>query len=331
MQKEQFKIGSLRQRANGLYEFRFYKNGRQLSVYSRKKTIIRQKFKQALTVNQQKVKMQIILYKDFLQTWLNTYKKPYLQVTSYKNIECIINKYLVNTLGLKAINKITAAQIQIVINSIDKSRTRQILANIINNSLEIAHKINLIYTNPFNLVEKPKHTTKNRIALTRDQQQKLIVYLQSHPLKNLYLFYLYTGVRRAEALKIEWLDINRDKGYILIKGTKSKTSYREIPLTSQIGAILEEIKPYTKRVFAYNNDYVSQEFTKICYKLDFKNICLHSLRHTYASNLYELGIPLKITQKWLGHSKAETTSNIYTHISNDYEQMYIDKLNKSYP
>jgi integrase/recombinase XerC len=47
-----------------------------------------------------------------------------------------------------------------------------------------------------------------------------------------------------------------------------------------------------------------------------KNLTIHSLRHTFASNLYERTNNLVLTQNALGHRNIATTT-IYTHLHNN--------------
>ena len=54
-------------------------------------------------------------------------------------------------------------------------------------------------------------------------------------------------------------------------------------------------------------------FTKLFKRLNI-NAVIHSLRHTFASCCYHVGIKDKQIQEWLGHSSITTTMNTYTHI-----------------
>ncbi len=49
--------------------------------------------------------------------------------------------------------------------------------------------------------------------------------------------------------------------------------------------------------------------------------------HTYATRLFEAGIPVKTVQVLLGHSNMSTTMNIYTHVMEDTKVEAIDKIN----
>ena len=44
-----------------------------------------------------------------------------------------------------------------------------------------------------------------------------------------------------------------------------------------------------------------------------ESVTPYYLRHTYATDLFEMGIDLKTAQYLLGHADIETTANIYTH------------------
>lgn len=54
----------------------------------------------------------------------------------------------------------------------------------------------------------------------------------------------------------------------------------------------------------------------------------HQLRHTYATLLYEAGVDVLTAQKLLGHSKAQTTLEIYTHLRDKQADTQIDKFNE---
>ncbi len=53
----------------------------------------------------------------------------------------------------------------------------------------------------------------------------------------------------------------------------------------------------------------------------------HSLRHTYATRLFEANVPIKTVQKLLGHGDMSTTMNIYTHVMDNVKVEAVEKIN----
>ncbi|WP_353886190.1 tyrosine-type recombinase/integrase [uncultured Clostridium sp.] len=55
-------------------------------------------------------------------------------------------------------------------------------------------------------------------------------------------------------------------------------------------------------------------------------MCIHDLRYTFKTKLFENGIAPKTVQSILGHSYISTTLNIYTHVMKDTKDKTIDKI-----
>lgn len=62
---------------------------------------------------------------------------------------------------------------------------------------------------------------------------------------------------------------------------------------------------------------------------DLPHYTLHTLRHSYASIMIDLGVNPKILQENLGHSCVQTTLNIYTHSFNRSKQLEVLKLDEA--
>jgi integrase/recombinase XerD len=45
-----------------------------------------------------------------------------------------------------------------------------------------------------------------------------------------------------------------------------------------------------------------------------KGVCVHTLRHAYATHLLEAGVNLRVIQRYMGHSQLETTM-VYLHLT----------------
>ena len=161
------------------------------------------------------------------------------------------------------------------------------------------------------------------------------------------------GLRREEVLGLKWDSIDFKRKTITIKHTvlrfkidgktsfvfkdttKSKSSYRTLPLFDFIQDLLEEYKEIYneyKKIFGntYCNDYkdyvclmpngelmkpgyLTHTFARIIENNKLKRIRLHDLRHSCATLLVQNKVPIKDIQSWLSHSNIQTTT-IYLHL-----------------
>lgn len=71
----------------------------------------------------------------------------------------------------------------------------------------------------------------------------------------------------------------------------------------------------------------TRRLNKLCRDLNIIERSFHSVRHTYATRMFELDIPVKTVQVLLGHSEIATTMDIYTHVMTDKKVEAIEKLN----
>ena len=65
-----------------------------------------------------------------------------------------------------------------------------------------------------------------------------------------------------------------------------------------------------------NNSYLSQIYD-ICDSAGLQRLCVHDLRHTYATRAIERGVNPKSLQRLLGHASIQTTMNRYVHVSDE--------------
>ena len=135
-------------------------------------------------------------------------------------------------------------------------------------------------------------------------------------------FYLYTGCRRSEALTVTKYDIDTVSMTLRIRGTKSKTSDRVMPISKPLEYVINRVitsaDPY---LFHVTGDYVSRAFKALC-----PNHKLHDLRHTFATHCLQCGVSMKVLQLWLGHASFETTASIYTHVVDAFQRTEASKI-----
>lgn len=133
---------------------------------------------------------------------------------------------------------------------------------------------------------------------------------------------LYTGFRRGELFKLEWRDVDLNEGYIhLRKEITKKYEARVMPMLSNVKAIFESLRREagniveTDKVFkgiSSQPTELSAKFRRTCLKLGFKNLTVHSLRHTFSTRADEFKVGAFAQKDLLGHSKLSMTAR-YTH------------------
>lgn len=98
--------GTFRNLDKGILEYRFLYEQKRYSVYGKTKKICYEK-RQSKCLNILKkasalsVVKNDLLYKDWLQIWLDTYKKPYYGSASIRSNTIYVNILSKNILGLK--------------------------------------------------------------------------------------------------------------------------------------------------------------------------------------------------------------------------------------
>ena len=163
-------------------------------------------------------------------------------------------------------------------------------------------------------------------SLSRDEEQKLIgqAYRENSSygllLKTLFL----TGARVSEFVSIKVEDFYFDEQMILIQHGKGGKS-RYVPILPELA---QELKTHlgsrkTGYIFESNRHtkFTARRIQQIVKETAeragiTKKVHPHLLRHTVATFLLEKGMPLEQIQKFLGHSKIETTQ-IYAESSTE--------------
>lgn len=268
---------------------------------------------------------QVYLF-DWLDEYLKTYKVGRVSKSRQYEIESIIRLHIKPHIQNKLLVDYLPIDIENALNLVENGRTRETTYQVYNESFRLARKNKLLINNIMEDIKPIHHRRQGGKALSIKEQQRFIKIISKHRYKDYYLFLLYSGCRRAEGVSIMWQDIDLSKNILHIRGTKTLGSDRYIPISSKLKQIILDNKNASDRLFPYTTNQVTKAFQRLQkkYKLDYT---LHSLRHTFATRCLESGVSIRVVQKWLGHSRIDTTSKIYTHILSSFEFDECKKLN----
>lgn len=158
-------------------------------------------------------------------------------------------------------------------------------------------------------VSKNYQLNKSKYLLESEQQELnrvLELFKQKEPRDvSLIFFALNTGARATELLNVTWEDLDDQDQTVFIKGIKGSND-REIPIKQKPFDLLYSLKNNsapTDRVFKISYPRLVQIWHNYrpCHKK------FHSLRHSFALNLYKKTKDLRLVQVALGHKNIQNT------------------------
>ncbi|MFW6071101.1 MAG: tyrosine-type recombinase/integrase, partial [Candidatus Bipolaricaulota bacterium] len=149
--------------------------------------------------------------------------------------------------------------------------------------------------------------------------------------KVMFQLMLNTGLRVSEVVSLRWEDLNLTSGKLMVregKGAKDRTLWVDEGQVDELGEWkerqVEKLGEPPRWVFSTLREGNSGEKLTIqqvwktlrtyAKKAGIeKDISPHTLRHTFATDLYRETGKIRLVQKALGHADLSTTM-IYTHI-----------------
>lgn len=186
----------------------------------------------------------------------------------------------------------------------------------------IAKAWNLISENPFTRVQKMPEKQLRPRALRREEVHAFFEQLQKEfpGYFPLFIFYLFTGMRRTEALTLSWESILWDENSIVVHGKRGK--YRIVPMMPAVRKILES-RRQLPQPFSYSGSHITHVFVKVRKAAGIEGIKLHDLRKSFGTLLADYGISEFFIQQWLGHSDGQITR---MHYIGSHDQQTLKKL-----
>lgn len=159
-------------------------------------------------------------------------------------------------------------------------------------------------------------------------------------IRNKYLlwFFVLTGVRVSELVKVKWEDIDKDNNEILIRKAKGKKT-RVVDMLKELKLMLYEYEDHLKKIKEFGYDiespYVFTKYRNSHKPMDNKtayhvitdimkraginnddtekNISPHNLRHTFVSYGIDQNVNPAYLARQVGHSSPDVLYKVYTH------------------
>lgn len=176
---------------------------------------------------------------------------------------------------------------------------------------------------------RPTVSQAKKTRYLTPQEAKRLYESCNPKLKPLYIFLLYTGVRRSEALSLKWEDIDLKKKWAVIWKTKTNIS-RGVPLHKAVVDELSKLEHRQGGVFL-NRDgtpytSINKIFQTAWKRAKIEKVSIHDLRRTCATWMQLKDVPREVRQDILGHSRKEV-HDIYAQVPQNQMIREIRKLN----
>jgi integrase len=294
-------------------------------------------------------------------------KKGKISVATLANHKTMLNKHILPRFGEYRIRAISAAQVQEWLDGFAGTSQSMVdkLYTLIKTLFRHASAQGVTVRDVTAALQKPVPAVKEpRRALTDQERAAVLETIETHQ-EGLFLAVLYyLGLRRGEALGLQWEDFDWPAGLVhvqrdivYVRGSKienagkTAAANRYVPIPDEFRRLV-----YPERgdgwVFqGRDGTPLPQNTTKRMWMrlmLDAglvveraeptrgnqnelyhryrPTITPHYLRHNYITMLYDAGVDAVTAMRIVGHSDYQTTINIYTHIKQERINQAGEKL-----
>lgn len=296
-------------------------------------------------------------FQQLFDVWFENYQLSVKKSTATDSWQ-IYERYIKPKFGSSNIQRINVLFCQKCVNYWYKNyREARHIKNTVSQILRYGISLEVIDENPMAKVTLPRPLPKRDNSNNFCSKNELKHFFDSlNDIGDLryiafFRFLAYTGVRKSEALALQWKDFNFKNNTVVISKTvyydarlkqvivqepKTKSSNRVLDLDPKTVSIMQSWRADQQKRFikiginvmnAKQHVFTQEKSNRLLVpnsvndwlrwiyrKYPQKKITVHGFRHTHASLLFEAGATIKEVQERLGHSNSKTTLDIYTHV-----------------
>ena len=166
-----------------------------------------------------------MIYKDWLELWLENYVKPTIKLRSYLKYKRDVKNHILPVLGKYNLDELTPLILQkftvALANKNLATGTINGIISVLKNSIKSAINAEITVKNHTNLIIRPKTCEKQVNSFSKQEQEKMEKYILNKRDFKLFgiIICLYTGLRIGELLSLTWNDIDFKKKVLMISKT----------------------------------------------------------------------------------------------------------------
>ncbi len=262
-----------------------------------------------------------------------------------KTYESVLRLHILPELGDFLLTEVSSAQLTALFYDMQAEyspNTLNLVRTVLGMVFKAAVQDDILDKDPMQKARFPKApkdaAVEKPLAYTADELRRILEAVRQEPLtwQALVLLMAGCGLRRGEALGLQWDCVGFETGLITVKRNLQPTTGGTYTVTPKSGrervvqappALLEMLgkikadQPVTVRwCFArrYSTEPlhpcgVTRHFGEIGEKYGIPDFHPHKLRHTFASIAIEQGADVAAVAQCLGHAQIQTTLQTYVH------------------
>jgi integrase/recombinase XerD len=171
---------------------------------------------------------------------------------------------------------------------------------------------------------RPKKENKLPKVISKEEVKRLLDVTENEKHKTALMLAYSCGMRVSEVANLQMADIQHERLVVIIRQGKGRKD-RIVPLSKKMIAQLDVYKAiFRPGSWVFDNQNHDGPISKRTLQAVFNkskrlakinpHATFHSLRHSYATHLLDVGVDLRLIQELLGHASSKTTE-IYTHVT----------------
>ena len=306
---------------------------------------------------------------SFLLWWAAEVLPGTVKDSTAADYRYVLSRYVTPYVGKVALARLAPQHVQSMLRSLERkglgSSTRRYARAVLSRALRDAERWGMVTRNVAALVAAPaRDKSKLDDALGLDEANQLLKAAAGARLEALVTVALAVGLRKGEALGLRWVDVDLDRATLSVTGTlkrrkgaglvrdtpKTERAHRTIPLpTVCVYALRAHRRRQTAERLAAGTSWQDSGHvftTPIGSPIDPRNLTrhyhelteraglghgrFHALRHSAATIMLSLGVPLEVISKTLGHAGYAITADIYAHVGEKLQRQAADAMDGAF-
>ncbi len=291
---------------------------------------------------------------QYLETWLTKRIPGTVSVRTEEIYARVVRLYLIRHLGKIRLNKLTPTDVNAMLIALGdggfSASTRRMARATLRRALRMAEQDGLVTRNVAAIAEGPKMPHREGRTMTPEEAQIFLAACKKYRLGAAYSMALLLGLRRGEVIGLKWSDIEqaqdvvqvsvrrqlvRDNAGVRLSDLKTKGSRRTLHLSAPLVELLENHRREQEKEARHLGEAWRNEenliFTnttgepldpsdfgkgvpRIASNAGLGHWSIHELRHSCASLMFSMNVPLDAVSDQLGHASIGVTKGVYVHL-----------------